>query len=225
MMLTIDAGRTTAIVGTSGAGKSTVADLAMGLLSPDAGHVLVDGVPLTAGRLSAWRHSIGYVPQDGFLLHDSIRRNMLWACPTATDAEIWQNLETAAAADFVAKLAGGLDTVVGDRGVRLSGGERQRIALARALLNRPSLLILDEATSALDSANEQQILDAVARLRGQLTILLITHRLSTVRQADAIHILSGGRIVESGTWVELTGRDGAFHELWRAQGLAHDAVV
>ena len=223
--LTINAGQTTALVGVSGAGKSTVADLAMGLLSPSAGRVLVDGALLDARVQPAWRHSVGYVPQDGFLFHDTIRRNMLWACPSALEADIWNSLETAAASTFVARLPEGLDTVVGDRGVRLSGGERQRLALARALLLEPSLLILDEATSALDSSNERQILEAVARLRGQLTILLITHRLSTVRQADAIHVLSGGRIVESGTWMELTARDGAFRALWHTQGLAPDAVV
>jgi ATP-binding cassette, subfamily C, bacterial len=225
MTLTLDAGRTTALVGASGAGKSTVADLAMGLLLPTTGRVLVDRAPLTAGLLDAWRRSIGYVPQDGFLFHDTIRHNMLWACPAATDDAIWRCLETAAATSFVSKLADGLDTVVGDRGVRLSGGERQRLALARALLSRPSLLILDEATSALDAANEQQILDAVARLHGTLTILLITHRLSSVHQADAIHVLSGGRIVESGTWRELSALDGAFRALWRTQGLAHDGVL
>jgi ATP-binding cassette subfamily C protein len=197
----------------------------MGLLSPSAGQVLIDGLPLAGPVQQAWRHSIGYVPQDGFLFHDTIRRNMLWACPSTGDRDIWNSLETAAASAFVARLPDGLDTVVGDRGVRLSGGERQRLALARAILLKPSLLILDEATSALDSANEGQILEAVARLRGQLTILLITHRLSTVRQADAIHVLSGGRIVESGTWMELTTRDGAFRALWRTQGLAADAVV
>jgi len=223
--LTIKAGHTTALVGASGAGKSTVADLTMGLLSPSAGTVLIDGLPLAGHVQQAWRRSIGYVPQDGFLFHDTIRRNMLWACPTARDTDIWNSLETAAASTFVARLPDGLDTVVGDRGVRLSGGERQRLALARALLLKPSLLILDEATSALDSANEGQILEAVARLRGQLTILLITHRLSTVRQADAIHVLSGGRIVETGTWMELTARDGAFRALSRTQGLAPDAVV
>jgi ATP-binding cassette, subfamily C, bacterial len=223
--LTIKAGHTTALVGASGAGKSTVADLTMGLLSPSAGTVLIDGLPLAGHAQQAWRRSIGYVPQDGFLFHDTIRRNMLWACPSARDTDIWNSLETAAASTFVARLPDGLDTVVGDRGVRLSGGERQRLALARALLLKPSLLILDEATSALDSANEGQILEAVARLRGQLSILLITHRLSTVRQADAIHVLSGGRIVETGTWMELTARDGAFRALWRTQGLAPDAVV
>jgi ATP-binding cassette, subfamily C, bacterial len=225
LTLTMKAGHTTALVGASGAGKSTVADLTMGLLSPSAGQVLIDGLPLAGPVQQAWRHSIGYVPQDGFLFHDTIRRNMLWACPSTGDRDIWNSLETAAASAFVARLPDGLDTVVGDRGVRLSGGERQRLALARAILLKPSLLILDEATSALDSANEGQILEAVARLRGQLTILLITHRLSTVRQADAIHVLSGGRIVESGTWMELTTRDGAFRALWRTQGLAADAVV
>jgi ATP-binding cassette subfamily C protein len=147
------------------------------------------------------------------------------ARPSALDADIWNSLEIAAASTFVARLPDGLDTVVGDRGVRLSGGERQRLALARALLLEPSLLILDEATSALDSANEGQILEAVARLHGQLTILLITHRLSTVRQADAIHVLSGGRIVESGTWADLMARDGTFRALWHMQGLAPDVVV
>jgi ATP-binding cassette, subfamily C, bacterial len=223
--LTVAAGQTTALVGASGAGKSTVADLTMGLLSPSAGQVLIDGSPLDGRAQPSWRHSIGYVPQDGFLFHDTIRRNMLWACPSARDTDIWNSLQTAAASTFVARLPEGLDTIVGDRGIRLSGGERQRLALARALLLQPSLLILDEATSALDSANEGQILEAVARLHGQLTILLITHRLSTVRQADAIHVLSGGRIVESGTWMELTARDGAFRALRHTQGLAHDAVV
>ena len=225
LALAIEVGRTTAIVGASGAGKSTLADLAMGLLSPASGRVLVDDSPLTADRLAAWRRSIGYVPQDGFLFHDSIRGNMLWACPTATDAEIWNSLETAAAAAFVSKLPDGLDTVVGDRGVRLSGGERQRLALARALLPTPSLLILDEATSALDYASEQQVLAAVAGLHGRLTIIIITHRLSTVREADAIHVMSGGRIVESGTSTELTARDGAFRALSRTQGIAQDAVL
>src|SRR5215203_590456 len=225
LALMIEAGRTTALVGASGAGKSTLADVAMGLLSPTRGRVLVDGSPLDDDRLATWRRSVGYVPQDGFLFHDTIRRNMLWACPDASDAEIWRSLDTAAATDFVSKLPDGLDSVVGDRGIRLSGGERQRLALARALLAAPSLLILDEATSALDAVNEQHILDTVARLHGQLTIVLITHRLPTVRQADAIHVLSGGRIIESGSWAELTARDGSFSTLWRAQGLAQHAAV
>jgi ATP-binding cassette, subfamily C, bacterial len=221
----LPAGRTTALVGPSGAGKSTIADLVLGLLRPSAGRLIADGEELAGNRLNAWRRSVAYVPQDTFLLHETIGQNMRWAVPSATDAEIWDALETAAAREFVEALPAGLDTSVGDRGVRLSGGERQRLALSRALLARPSLLVLDEATSALDAANEQQILEAVARLRGTLTVLLITHRLSAVRPADTIHVLASGRIVESGTWDELIAREGAFSALWRAQARGIDAAV
>jgi ATP-binding cassette subfamily C protein len=218
--LVVEAGRTTAIVGPSGGGKSTLADLVTGLLSPDAGRVLVDGVVLTGERVGDWRRGIGYVAQDTFLFHDTIRANLAWACPSATEDQMWQALDLAAARPFVSALPFQLETVVGDRGVRVSGGERQRLALARALLRKPSLLILDEATSALDSVSEQQIQDAIGRLHGSLTILVITHRLSTVRGADVIHVVSRGSIVESGTWEELTRRDdGVFQRLWRAQRL------
>jgi ATP-binding cassette subfamily C protein len=221
----IPAGRVTALVGASGAGKSTIADLVLGLLTPTLGTVLVDGRALGGDRLVDWRRSIGYVPQDTFLLHDTIRQNMLWASPGTTDAEIREALDLAAARQFVDALPEGLDTIVGDRGVRLSGGERQRLALARALLTRPSLLVLDEATSALDSPNEQQILDAVRRLGSAMTVLIIAHRLSTVRHADAIHVLSSGRLVESGSWDELLTSNGAFTALWHAQRSAIDAAV
>lgn len=130
---------------------------------------------------------------------------------------MWQALEMAAAATFVAALPQGLDTPVGDRGVRLSGGERQRISLARVLLRRPSLLVLDEATSALDSGSERQVLDAVARLHGRVTVLFITHRLTAVRDADVIHVLETGRLVESGSWKTLVDAPGPFRRLWDAQ--------
>lgn len=216
--LTIQAGETTAIVGPSGAGKSTVADLVMGLILPDEGRVLVDETPLGAERMRAWRSRIGYVPQDTFLFHDTVRANLLWACPDASDGEIHEALRLAAAEDFVSRLPQGAETVVGDRGVRLSGGERQRLALARALLRKPSLLILDEATSNLDSENERRIQRAIEELHGSMTILVITHRLLTVQRADVIYVLEQGRIVESGDGDTLIAKEnGRFHALCRAQ--------
>lgn len=218
--LAIEAGKTTAIVGPSGAGKSTVADLIMGLITPDRGQVLVDGMPLAAERLGSWRHQIGYVAQDTFLFNDTIKANLLWACPKVDDEEIKQALKEAAAEEFVSESPEGLETVLGDRGVRLSGGERQRLALARALLRRPSLLILDEATSALDSENEKHVQSAIEELHGHVSVLLITHRLSTIRGADAVYVLDNGNLVESGSWSSLVSREnGRFSALCRAQDL------
>jgi ATP-binding cassette subfamily C protein len=214
--LVLPARQVTALCGPSGAGKSTLADVALGLLRPQAGAVLLDGLPLEGARLAGWRRRVGYVPQDPFLFHDTIRNNLLWAQPAASPAELHAALAAAAAADFVAALPDGLDTVVGDRGQRLSGGERQRLALARALLRRPTLLVLDEATSALDAENERLVQESVERLRGETTVLLIAHRLSTLRAADRIVVLAGGRIAESGTWEELDAGDGAFRALLAA---------
>lgn len=217
--LLIEAGRTTAIVGPSGAGKSTIADLVIGLIQPHGGRVLVDGLPLSPERMKSWRDQIGYVAQDTFLFHDTIRANLLWARPDASEEIIWEALRLAAAHEFVAGFSDGLDTVVGDRGVRLSGGERQRLALARAVLREPSLLLLDEATSSLDSENERSIQGAIEQLHGQMTIVVITHRLSTIRRADVIHVLERGRLVQSGDWDLLVAQDGRFRELCRAQGI------
>jgi ATP-binding cassette subfamily C protein len=212
--VTITRGQTVAIVGPSGAGKSTLADLVLGLLTPDAGTLLVDGLPLASRNLPAWRARIGYVPQDAFLFHDTIRANLLWAAPAAGEDEMWRALWSASAG-FVADLPRGLDTVVGDRGVLLSGGERQRIALARTLLRAPDLLVLDEPTSALDAENARAVHDAIAALHGSVAILLITHRLTTVRDADRIYVLERGRVVESGTWPELAGSSGGRFEALR----------
>jgi len=205
--LLIRAGETTAIVGPSGAGKSTIADLMMGLIAPDRGRVLVDDMPLTAERMRGWRDRIGYVAQDTFLFHDTILANLLWACPNASKEEMLLALRLAAADGFVSALPRGIETVVGDRGVRLSGGERQRLALARALLRKPSLLILDEATSALDSENERRIQSAIEELHGDMTILIITHRLSTIRGADTIYLVENGSVAEFGTWDELLAKE------------------
>jgi ATP-binding cassette subfamily C protein len=212
---TIPAGRTTAFVGASGAGKSTLADLLIGLLRPASGSIRIDDRALSPDDTAAWRRSIGYVPQDSFLLHDTVRANLLWAKPDATEDEMWEALERAAAAGFLRARGEGLDTIVGDRGVRVSGGERQRLALARALLVKPALLVLDEATSALDSHNEEQILTAVRGLTGTVTTVIVTHRLSAIRRADMIHVVDHGAIIESGTWDELTARGGAFAAMQR----------
>lgn len=217
--LTIPAGQTTAIVGPSGSGKSTLADVLLGLITPAQGRVLVDETPLTPELLPAWRAQIGYVPQDSFHFHDTLRANLLWARPEASEDELQEALRIAAAG-FVARLPQGLDTVLGDRGVRLSGGERQRVALARALVRRPAMLILDEATSSLDSENERRVQDAIERLHGRLTVLVITHRLTTVRLADSIHVLEAGHLVESGDWHGLlNGSTGRFRAMCEAQGL------
>jgi ATP-binding cassette subfamily C protein len=218
--LVIRAGETTAIVGPSGAGKSTIADLVMGLIAPGRGRVLVDDIVIDAERMRSWRDQIGYVAQDTFLFNDTVLANLRWACPDATDEEIKQALRLAAAEEFVYVLPDGMETILGDRGVRLSGGERQRLALARALLRKPSLLILDEATSALDSENEKRIQSAIEQLHGYMTILIITHRLSTVREADVIHVLEQGSLVEFGDWDMLIAKEeGRFRALCRAQGI------
>jgi len=199
--------RTTALVGPSGAGKTTLADLVVGLMAPIAGTITVDGRPLTGASRTRWRESVAVAPQDPFLFHDTIRANLLWACPSASEQQLWSALRSAAADGFVEQLPKGLDTVVGDRGGRVSGGERQRIALARALLRDPELLVLDEATSSLDTEHELAIRNALALLHGRLTVLVIAHRLSTVCHADLIVVLDHGRVAETGSWAELAEND------------------
>ena len=215
--ITIRAGKTTAIVGPSGAGKTTIADLLMGLIVPNEGRILIDEKEFGPERMRAWREQIGYVPQDTFLFNDTARANLLWAKPDAKEEEINQSLKFAAAEEFISGLPKGLETILGDRGVLVSGGERQRIALARALLRNPSLLILDEATSSLDSENEKRIQNAIEKLHGQITILVISHRLSTIRGADVIHVIEEGRLVESGTWDTLITKNGRLRDLCKAQ--------
>lgn len=218
--LKIPAGKTTAIAGLSGAGKSTVADLVMGLLKPEEGNVTIDRIVVNEKSLASWRSKIGYVAQETFLFNESIRFNLLLACPDAGEDDLKEALKLAAAFDFVIRLPEGLDTIIGDRGVRLSGGERQRLALARALLRKPSLLIMDEATSNLDSKNEKKILKAIDDLHGKITILMIAHRLSTIKNADYIYLVDNGMIMESGTWNDLLkDKEGWFWDLCEAQGI------
>ena len=217
--LKIPVGQTVGLVGPSGSGKSTVADLLIGLMKPVKGSILVDDEILTPGIVRAWRKLIGYVSQDTFLFNDTVRSNLLWACPGASEEEMMGALRLAAADEFVSRLPEGIDTLLGDRGVRLSGGERQRLSLARAILRKPSLLILDEATSNLDSESEMRIQAAVEGLHGSLTTLVITHRLSTLRNADTIYILENGRIVEHGSWSDLVAMNGKFLNLCLTQGM------
>lgn len=201
--LQIPANRMTAIVGRSGAGKSTLIDILMGLVQPEKGQVLIDGTSLDSDNVLSLRRSISYVPQDPFLFNTSIRENLLLIEPEATDEEIWEALEFAAAAEFVRRLPKGLDTVIGDRGIKLSGGERQRLVLARAILRKPSILILDEATSALDTENETKIQEVLDSLKGTLTIIVVAHRMSTIRNADQVIVLDQGRVVQIGVFSQL----------------------
>lgn len=216
--LEIPTGKTIAIAGPSGAGKSTVADLIMGLINPEKGRVAVDGTTVSDEFLASWRKRIGYVAQETFLFNETIRFNLQLASPEASEEELNEALKLAAAYHFVSRLPEGLDTVIGDRGVRLSGGERQRLALARALLRKPSLLIMDEATSNLDSENEKKILHAIDNLHGEITILIIAHRLSTIKKSDYIYIIDDGKIIESGSWSELLeNKKGSFWDIYTAQ--------
>lgn len=206
--LDIPVNRTTALVGPSGAGKSTLADLCLGLLAPSQGSVSVGGVALTGPLAPAWRQRVAIVPQDVVMFHDTVRRNLSWANPAASEDDLWRVLALAAADTMVRDLPHGLDTVLGDRGTRLSGGERQRLALARALLRQPAFLVLDEATSHLDHEHEHLIQEALSRLYGRMTVLVIAHRLGTIRHADAIAVIDKGRLREYGTWDELNASGG-----------------
>ena len=204
--LEVPARATTALVGPSGAGKTTIADLAVGLLVPTSGRVLIDGAALAGELIPQWREEVAMVPQDVFLFHESIRANLLWAQPGASEGDLWRALALASAEALVRQLPDGLDTVVGDRGERFSGGERQRIALARALLREPTLLVLDEATSSLDAGNETAILDALAMLHGSMTILVIAHQRSSLRDADQVITVADGRVVPARRHDVLAGR-------------------
>lgn len=205
----LPAGKVTALIGPSGSGKSTIADMLLGLLEPSGGRILADGIEITALNRRAWRDQVAYVPQDVFLLHDTLAANLRLAAPRASEDELWAALRKAHAADFVERLDLRLETVVGDRGVRLSGGERQRVALARALLRKPSLLILDEATSALDWQNQSLIAESIDGLRGQMTILTIAHRPSMIAFADWVVAIEDGRVVEVGQYQRLKAKAGS----------------
>ena len=204
--LNIGKGKLIAIIGKSGSGKSTLVDLILGLYEKNSGKILVDGKELESLDLNSYRHKIGYVPQEPQLFNSNIRENFLWSNPKATEKEIWEACKISNSKDFVNALPKKLDTVLGERGVRLSGGQRQRLALARALIRNPELLILDEATSSLDTESENLIQKSIDKLKGKTSIIIIAHRLSTIRNADYVYILDNGEIVEKGTFKTLSSR-------------------
>ncbi|MCH7855169.1 MAG: ABC transporter ATP-binding protein [Gemmatimonadetes bacterium] len=213
----IPAGSVVALVGPSGAGKSTLADLVVRFHDVTSGRVTVDGVDVRDWTVSSLRASMGIVPQETVLFHDTIAANITYGTKDATDLEIRRAARAANAHGFITALRGGYEMVVGERGTRLSGGERQRIALARAILSDRPILILDEATSALDTESERLVQEAVGRLMGGRTVLVIAHRLSTVRRADLILVLKGGRIVERGDHNSLFAASGLYRRLYELQ--------
>jgi ATP-binding cassette subfamily B protein len=213
----VEPGHLVALVGHSGAGKSTIANLVTRLYDVTGGSVRVGGIDVREATLDSLRATIGVVSQDAHLFHDSIRANLLYARPEATEDELWTALEGARIATLVRSLPEGLDTVVGDRGYRMSGGEKQRLAIARVLLKGPGIVILDEATAHLDSESEVAVQHALdAALTGR-TSLVIAHRLSTIRSADQILVIDGGRVTESGTHAELLALGGRYADLYRTQ--------
>lgn len=207
--LEIRANTTVGIVGSTGSGKSTLLDLIAGLLKPQSGEILVDGVTLSASNIKAWQRTIGYVPQEIYLSDDTVARNIAFGWEDIDMSRVAKAALLANIHTFVeSQLPRGYETRVGERGVRLSGGQRQRIGIARALYNEPSLLVLDEATSALDDETEEAVLAAVASLSGTRTILLIAHRLSTLRDCDAIYTVSGGQVTFVGDYSSMRAVDG-----------------
>ncbi len=210
----VPAGAVVALVGRSGAGKTSIIDLTIGLLRPTSGQVLVDGVPLETIDPAQWRSRLAYVSQETILFHDSVFGNIVWGGENADNDEVYEAARMAEADEFIRDLPDGYETVIGDRGTRLSGGQRQRLAFARALVRNPALLILDEATSELDTRSEAKIQENLERLRGNTTVLVAAHRLSTVLSADLICVFENGKIEESGTASELLARRGLFHSMY-----------
>ncbi|MFY3775606.1 ABC transporter ATP-binding protein [Marinobacter salsuginis] len=215
--LTVPAGNTLALVGATGSGKSTLIKLLLRFYDPSNGEIRIDGQPIRDLSLNSLRGSIGLVSQDVYLFEGTIRENLAYENPAATDADIIDAAKTAEAWSFIEALPEGLDTPVGERGVRLSGGQRQRLSLARALLKDPPILVLDEATSAVDNETEAAIQRSLKRIGHNRTVIMIAHRLSTIVDADSIAVIEGGKVLEQGTHRELLEQDGAYANQWRVQ--------
>ena len=211
--LEIPKGKMIGLVGRSGSGKSTCVDLLVGLLQPDAGVITVDGITLSHYSMTSFRKRVSYVSQDLFLLNDTLFRNIAFGDQNITRAQVQEACRLAQAQEFIEALPLGYDTVLGEHGASLSGGQKQRIALARALTRKPDILILDEATSALDNESEKQVQAAIESLSGDITIIVIAHRLSTVRNADYLYLFENGRIIEEGSFDALLDRRGKFFDL------------
>jgi ABC-type multidrug transport system fused ATPase/permease subunit len=222
LSLTIRPGENVALVGPSGSGKSTLANLLLGLYAPTTGQILIDGVPQREWDMRWIRRQMAVVMQESILLSGTVEENIRFAHATATDAEVHAAARLANAEEFILKMPQGYATPVGERGVTLSGGQRQRLAIARAILRNPPVLILDEATSALDYESERLIQQAIERLAQGRTVITIAHRLSTIKNADRIIVLRDGAILEEGNYASLLARGGAFAELIQAQTLGDD---
>jgi ATP-binding cassette subfamily B protein len=213
----VPAGSTTAIVGVSGAGKSTLSRLLYRFFDPQSGRILMDGQDIRAVTQQSLRRGIGIVPQDTVLFNDTLGYNIRYGRPDASDEELLQAAHAAHLSGLLAQLPQGLDTLVGERGLKLSGGEKQRVAIARALLKRPKVMVFDEATSSLDSESEQVIQREIREIAQGRTTLVIAHRLSTIVDADQILVMEAGRLIERGRHTELLSQGGRYAELWALQ--------